>query len=521
MPTLKLSADVVEWTIEHLLEYGDTDIFPYPPEFEFIRANKEIVRDKISEINLRSYHPVSYVESLYPKSKFGFRAAHQLHPIDSIIFTANVVEIAQEIEDNRTPAPSKYHLNGVYSYRFGSPNDNYRMFNEEYRYADWLECLNVHAAFSTEYTHVVVTDISDFYQRIYRHRLENCLNTYTNNSPFVKIIEKSINDWRSRQSFGIPIGSNASRLLAEAALCDTDEALLSEGYDYTRYVDDIAIFVGENQDPYTALAFLAEHLMVNEGLALNTQKTKIMTRDEFMQGVETNCGEDNEQAENATTEMLFFAAYGHDDDLDEEAIANLQAQDLLGELEQEIAEDHWNIGKIRILLRAIKLTKSRVASDFIHDNFGILIPFAKDVVLVIEELKKDGDETFSDMADLVIDLLMSDKLRSLAATRAWLFEFFTRRVLPISRAQIRRLSVLSGTSDRRYLIQLRGMNRDVNYFRQNKTRINEMSTWDQSIFIHSARCLPTDEYHHWIRSIKTRVEFPLASEYCDWCLRSS
>ncbi len=97
--------------------------------------------------------------------------------------------------------------------------------------------------FSDDFSHVIRTDISDYYSRVYRHRLENILDSLSGEPKIVKKIESFISDWRSRQSFGLPVGSNASRLLAEAALNDTDMGLISEGYEHTRYVDDMQIFI--------------------------------------------------------------------------------------------------------------------------------------------------------------------------------------------------------------------------------------------------------------------------------------
>lgn len=520
MTRARLSENDVLWVINHLIEYGDTDIFPYPPEFEFLNDSKGLIAERLSQIDLTNYHPVSLVESLVPKSRFGFRVAHQLYPIDTVIFTASLLSIADQIETNRSPLPSAGQLNSVYSYRYVREEDSYSLFCSDHKYRDWLECLSSHAAFGEDYTHVVATDISDFYQRIYRHRLENCLNTYTDNSPHVRFLERCMNDWRGRQSFGIPVGNNASRLLAEAALCDTDQAILAEGYDFTRYVDDIVLFIRSNQDPYTALAFLAQHLMVNEGLSLNAQKTRIYSREAYLQNIQTRSGEDTAQADTSGIERLYHAAYG-EDEIDPEALAELQARDLLPELEEEVSRDYWDTGKIRILLRAIKLTRSRTASEFLASNIETLLPFARDVVLAIAELTADGDETFRGMTENVINLLLSDTLRSLDATRAWLFELFIRDVVPITRQQIRRLGALTGTLDKRCLNTLRSKNGDVNYFRRNKTRINELSVWEQPSFIRGARCLPSDEYVHWVRSIRTRLGFPLSVEYCDWCTSTS
>src|SRR5690606_9359190 len=108
-----------------------------------------------------------------------------------------------------------------------------------------------------EFSQVIFTDIADFYQRIYFHRLETSLNVATGNKGVKRFIEKTIKTIRSRQSFGIPVGGTASRLLAEAVLADTDSALLDAGYQFTRFVDDFRILVFGEQDSYEVLSFLS------------------------------------------------------------------------------------------------------------------------------------------------------------------------------------------------------------------------------------------------------------------------
>src|SRR6266436_4351877 len=84
-----------------------------------------------------------------------------------------------------------------------------------------------------------------------------CGNHKKGHQSFIKTLIKQI---RSRQSYGIPVGGSASRLLAEAVLSDADSALADEGFLFTRFVDDYRLFLDSNQSPYSALAFIAEQL---------------------------------------------------------------------------------------------------------------------------------------------------------------------------------------------------------------------------------------------------------------------
>jgi hypothetical protein len=77
---------------------------------------------------------------------------------------------------------------------------------------------------------VISTDISDYYARINFHRLENLLDEATPGHGAARFIKKHIRIIRAKQSFGLPVGGSAARLLAELALSDTDQALRDRGF---------------------------------------------------------------------------------------------------------------------------------------------------------------------------------------------------------------------------------------------------------------------------------------------------
>lgn len=272
MPTL--NQDRILWSIEHITIHGDTDIFPYPFEFEFLREKKEAIAQALSELNTTTYRPMSALDSLVPKSRHGFRVAHQLYPIDTVMLTAATVTLGEAIEAARDTVTNR----PGFSYRY-SPNDEFRLFSPQCRYSDWLQQQHIKALFSDpgEYAFVIEADISDFYQRLYHHRLENCLvDAAGSATPETRLIMSMLRDIRARQSFGLPVGGNAARLLAELSILDIDRALSAKGYDFTRYVDDFRIFVRPNQDPYSSLAFLANSLWSIQGLSLASSKTRIV-----------------------------------------------------------------------------------------------------------------------------------------------------------------------------------------------------------------------------------------------------
>lgn len=303
MPNLDRQA--VLWSLEHVIRHGDTDIFPYPFEFEFLREKKEEVADALAAENTATFRPLSSLDSLVPKSRHGFRVAHQLYPTDAIVLLAAIVSIGQQIEAARGHGDRP-----GFSYRF-APSADFEMFAPYCRYGNWLHHQHDLTLFADEghYTHVVEADISDFYQRIYHHRLENGLLDAAGDIPETRLIRSFLRDIRARQSFGIPVGGNATRLLAELSLVDIDRALSGEGYEFTRYVDDFRIFIRADQDPYNALAFLADNLWAGEGLSLTSAKTRVVPFEQYREHLDLFSGEDTAQAEQSAAERLLYAIY--------------------------------------------------------------------------------------------------------------------------------------------------------------------------------------------------------------------
>ena len=507
---MKLDADYFECAVEHITVHGDTDIFPYPFELKFLKDRKADVVKELSSVDLNQYQPMSLVEALVPKSKFGFRAAHQPFPVDTVIYMALVLKIFDAVERNRDPKEN----DRAFSYR-KIPGLDPSLFYEGRTYRNWLSVIEA-KIFSDDYSHVIRTDISDYYSRIYRHRLENILDSLSGDTKTVKKIENFISYWRSRQSFGLPVGSNASRLLAEAALNDTDMGLISEGYDHTRYVDDMVIFVEKGRDPYAALGYLARQLTENEGLSLNIQKTRILTWDEFTASIGAPEAGDDDAKKEFATEKLFWAAYNQGE-IDQKALEALMLKDLCKELEDLLNEPFWDMGQIRIVLHAMRLVKNEDVAGYIRKHLAELIPFAKDICLLIEEFINSNIGGFDDMGAEIADHLLSPRMQPLECARAWFLELAVRKHITFNAEQIRKLDALSGTLDLRQLHLIRWRAKDLNFFRSRKTRVHEIQPWAQPSFIFGASCLPKEEYAHWLRSIKSRVHFPLGKDFVDWC----
>lgn len=77
-----------------------------------------------------------------------------------------------------------------------------------------------------------------------------------------------------RRSYGVPVGSDASRIISEAVLVDIDRKLKESNIVFVRYVDDYRLFAKTRADAYKALQILTT-LLADEGLTINGKKTFI------------------------------------------------------------------------------------------------------------------------------------------------------------------------------------------------------------------------------------------------------
>jgi hypothetical protein len=308
--------------VDHLTKYGDTDVFPHLVEIVFLHETKEKVVQELMQLDLDNFTPAQAVETISPKSRYGFRIVHQPLLLEALLYTAAVIEVADDLEKLKRPL-DEY---GPFGYRFAT-DGNGSVFRNDRTFRDWLIWQSEHVT-ENDYPYVIATDIADFYQRIYMHRIENCLDTATANKGVKRFIEKLIRQVRSRQSYGIPVGGTASRILAEAILADSDNALADENIKATRFVDDFRIFVQPGQSPYTILAFLADQLAASEGLSLNAQKTRLFSKEEFRSFIDEQTGDAFDDAEKAAIQDLSNAFY-FDESPDEEDLARLRALNLL------------------------------------------------------------------------------------------------------------------------------------------------------------------------------------------------
>ena len=235
MPMLKLSPASFDWALNQAEHLDDAGIFPVPFEFTAIRHDWDRLKNYLSSIDVLTWEVRPNRECLSPKTAHSFRIATQLDPLDWLIYNALVYEIGSDLESHRIPQKEGI----VFSWRF-DPQPNGAMFSRETGYSQFQE-RSLELADRSDSQYVVVTDIADFFPNLYHHRVENALRSAAQAKVnHAKAIAQLLSAWREKQSFGIPVGPNASRLIAEVAIHDIDQTLRGEGLTFVRYADDFS-----------------------------------------------------------------------------------------------------------------------------------------------------------------------------------------------------------------------------------------------------------------------------------------
>ncbi|EOA06427.1 hypothetical protein HFRIS_001669 [Herbaspirillum frisingense GSF30] len=140
------------------------------------------------------------------------------------------------------------------------------------------------------------TDISSFYEHIYHHRIEGFLNGLFPETPKLAIqLDRFLSKLASGRSFGLPVGGQCSRVLAELVMQVVDTALTDHGIKWHRYVDDFVLITASQAEAYQAVATLS-NVLADLGLSLNKSKTTILSGRHFIDYVRTQLGSDEDSA---------------------------------------------------------------------------------------------------------------------------------------------------------------------------------------------------------------------------------
>lgn len=500
---MQLTPDNLDLALDHIEHRGDTDLFLLPFEFEAIRHSWSSIRPWIQGIDPLRWDTGQHRQILVPKGDFGFRIATQLDPFDSIFLTALTLQFAEKFEAARIPVAAEI----VHSNRFAlgprgqiyDPKHNYESFRLR----------SIALASDHRFSHVVMTDIGDFFTRIYHHPLENAIADATDEET-ARVFGQFFSGISGKKSIGIPIGPAVCRLLANLDINDVDNALLSEGIAFCRYSDDFRIFSTSAKQANEALVFLATTLFRNHGLTLQASKTHILTTEEYVhQYAQSDESRADERVQQLTELSVLFMHTPYQfldlDDLSEEQQEALRRANLWELLREALEETPANLSAARFALQWLKLEGDYGNVDLIFDNIDKLFPIFRHVMEYFIHIPiPDTDQPA--FASRILDLLEHDRIGVLEYHRELILAPFADQ--PLWNHRDRLFALYRDNRDvatHRAAILGLAAQTQTSWFRSNRHEATDMKEWEKRAILYGARLLPRDEGDTWFRSINSQL----------------
>lgn len=385
--------------IANVTRLGDTDVLPYPIENQIFFDKSDEVVVLLKEIHsdlrraLQETPPVN--EGMLTSVGYtGFRWATQIDPLWNAYFLALVISIGEDIERARLAVEKEV----VFSYRFKLDQESSSIFDKE---MGWAQFQGRSLQLAEKFKTILACDISDFYPRIYHHRLENALKKAAPGSDAIWRIMLLLDHFSKNVSYGLPVGGPAARLLSELLLNRVDRLLAASGVVFCRFADDYHIFSDSPEEAYGKLLFLSEKLLENEGLLLQKSKTRVMSSDEFISV--SDFGNDSVDTEEEMESRQFLRLKIHYDPYSQTAVedyeelrAELSKFDIVKMLAREMRKSRIHQTLARKLISALRYLEPSVRSGAIVtllENLGILYPVFPSIALLLKGSLTDIDES--------------------------------------------------------------------------------------------------------------------------------
>lgn len=501
-----LQEDSLNWAITHIRKFGDTDVFPVPFEYEAIYQKWDLLKDYLSKIDLETHETRPFNRFLIPKPQGGYRVAIQLDPIDTILYTAAIYEVADLIESNRIPIDQKVSC----SYRVEKDASG-QLFKASSGWNDFHE-RSQELTDSGEYSHVLLADITDFYNQAGHHRIENALEHAGVSRLRARAIERFLGNLTARQSRGIPVGPSASILLAEACLSDVDSKLIRQGYTHSRYVDDFRIFCKSVVEAEKALHDLSEYLYTAHRLSLQAHKTTILDIETFRNEelIDPEKLEEQSKAEKIFNQLAFYNGYGLEQEVLEPEELKILIRQNLNELFCTCLEKNpLQLGLARFLLRKATQLKTSVLQEQVIDNLPLLLPVLRDVMVYLEKTTKAKNYEY--IGGRLLDFLKEADLSFIPYVKIWFTHLLVHKFSETFETPISQFC--SQENDVRHLALMARNRNYLEWVREQKEIWNNYGPWDKRAIIWAAPVLPDDERRYWLKSIENagdKLDFIIA-----------
>lgn len=506
--TTRLPRAAYDWALKHLLLEGDTDLLPPLPEVDAMKFNWTALGPLFASLDLEQYRWKGERRFIIPKEGLAFRSATQLDPVDSLVLAAIVRKWGRRIEGIRIPVSEQR----VFSHRF-APTPEGRFYGET---SGWHEFWShsIELASGPDVTHVLVADIVDYYNQIYHHVLENQLADAGLPKPIWSAIKRLVNHLTQSVSRGVPVGPHPTHLLAEAALNTIDRSFVAHGLNFCRFVDDIHVFCESAQAATIAAQELASILDEQQRLTLHKQKTRTMTRDEFLELANSMLADrplDDLEADIVRVIKTYSGDSPYEtidyEIVTEEDLNILRAERLEPLLAQYLNAADVEYGHVRWLLRRLSQMGAPGAIDFVLDHLDDLGPALGDVARYVFRASPHYNGDWLQAGDRIIAALKHPLVRRNEYVRLVLLHLFARVPELNHLAKITATYSAAPTPVKREILFAARAGKDGAWARARKADFEAADPWLRRAIVASASVWPGDEGRHWILKVRPQLTF--------------
>ncbi|OAI41798.1 hypothetical protein AYO38_12060 [bacterium SCGC AG-212-C10] len=515
--------DELRAAIANIGKTGDTDVFPHPFETHLFYDDPERVLTLLDTIHMTfddyfDARPPYFEQSLLPIGYGGFRWATTIDPLWNSYLLALTLSLFPKIELARMPMSDGY----VYSYRISEEPHSDRIFRED----GWALFRDRTKDLADTHNFVLSCDIADFYGRIYHHRLENGLKRLQDLGDSTSRIMKILGVLSGGNSYGLPVGGPAARILSELVLNPTDRLFRAEGLRFCRFADDYRFFANSMEEAHAIHYMVSEKLLRLEGLSLQKSKTRIMTSSEFLLSTDMHDDPDNDDIPDMSTRRFLKlslrfdpyspSAYQDYEDLREE----VGRFDIVGMLASELQKSRVHVALTRRLIRALRFLSDPIRDQAVMSimaSLRVLQPLLTSVLITVKQLYENlGEKSQQFCYEAILKALREDSyLFRSEIVKAYAVRVLSARHTYEAEQIVSKMYHESQTDFlRRDIVLVFAKWRTTHWLSDVRTRFHILGPSERRAFIVSSFVLG-DEGTHWRRNSKD-VFTPFEDAISSW-----
>lgn len=500
-----ISEQSVRAAIAHLRQFGDTDIFPRPFEIDAIADHEDGIQQYARKIDLRNHRWNGGARRcLVQKDRLGYRNATQLDPLDTLFLTAIIFEYGELFERARIPSREEV----VFSYRF-KPTRSGQLYGLEDQWTRfWRRSLAISKR--PQNSIILVADVSDYYNQISHHAVENELTRCGLASGPTRCILNLLKSVTQTVSRGLPVGPQSTHLLAEVAFDPIDRGIRLQKRDYCRFVDDIHIGCASEQDALVALQHLASTLGIQQRLQPQRHKTRLVPRVQFfkecMQNLTDHPANANEEKIVRIVQRRTAGPYVAiaTEELKPEDLKHLTRSNLEALLRAHLQADETNFARMRWLLRRLWQIGVPGAVAFVVKNIESLIPCISDACKYLAAAQHSFQDDWAELGSNILKALDNPYISQSEYVQAILIDLFAANPKLDNVESLLKRYPQAGPMVRRKIVLAAAAARTEYWIRERKEEWEATDPWLRRAIIAAARILQPDERQHWLRHVRKR-----------------